>query len=153
MIRFGRTAQTAIAATSLLAEVYDGGHTRLSSHEIAERRGLPQPVVAKVLTTLSALGVVDGSRGPGGGYWLARSPDRISLYEIVAEFERLEDRVMCPFGPDWCGQGDPCPMHDTLVRFDQDWETYLRQTHLDVFAGTAAKPRTARAAGGRRARG
>lgn len=140
MIRFGKTAQTAISATSLLAAVYDGGRTPLSSHDIAERRGLPQPVVAKVLTTLSAIGVVDGSRGPGGGYWLARPPAKIALYEIVAEFERMEARVMCPFGPNWCGKGEPCPMHETLVRFDEEWETYLKRTHLDVFAPGNGKP-------------
>ena len=64
MIRFGKTAQTAVSAMSLLAEVYDGGKTKLSSHDIAARRELPQPVVAKVLTIVSSLGLVDGTRGP-----------------------------------------------------------------------------------------
>ncbi len=133
MIHFGKTAQTAISALSLLAEVYDGGKTKLSSHEIAEKRELPQPVVAKVLTIVSSLGLVDGSRGPGGGYWLKRTPDKISLLDIVEEFERQDSKIMCPFGPNWCGTGDPCPMHDHLVQMDHEWMTFLRDTHLDVF--------------------
>ncbi|MCS6243099.1 MAG: Rrf2 family transcriptional regulator [Opitutus sp.] len=139
MIRFGKTAQTAIAAMSLLAEVYDGGKTKLSSQEIAERRGLPQPVVAKVLTILSSLGLVDGTRGPGGGYWLKRTPDKISLLDIVEEFERSDAQIMCPFGPNWCGHGAPCPMHDSLLRMDQQWMTYMRETTLSVFYQKAAK--------------
>jgi len=139
MIRFGKTAQTAIAAMSLLAEVYDGGTTKLSSQEIAERRGLPQPVVAKVLTIVSSLGLVDGTRGPGGGYWLKRPPEKISLLDIVEEFERSDAQIMCPFGPNWCGHGEPCPMHDSLLRMDQQWMAYLRETLLSVFQKKAAK--------------
>ncbi len=124
---------------SLLAEVYDGGKTKLSSQEIAERRGLPQPVVAKVLTIVSSLGLVDGTRGPGGGYWLKRPPEKISLLDIVEEFERSDAQIMCPFGPNWCGHGEPCPMHDSLLRMDQQWMAYLRETSLSVFQKKAAK--------------
>jgi Rrf2 family transcriptional regulator, iron-sulfur cluster assembly transcription factor len=133
MNRFGKTAQTAIAAMSLLAEVYDGGKTKLSSLEIAERRGLPQPVVAKVLTIVSSLGLVDGTRGPGGGYWLKKRPEDIALFDIVEEFERSDAQIMCPFGPNWCGHGEPCPMHYALVKMDADWTAYLRTTRLSVF--------------------
>ncbi len=133
MIRFGKTAQTAISALSLLAEVYDGGKTRLSSVQIADRRGLPRPVVAKVLTIVSSLGLVDGTRGPGGGYWLKKAPSEISLWEIVAEFERADAGIMCPFGPTWCGRGDPCPMHDAIARMGMEWSGYLKGTTLAVF--------------------
>lgn len=139
MIRFGKTAQTAISAMSLLAEIYDGGETKLNSADIAERRGLPQPVVAKVLTIVSSLGLVDGTRGPGGGYWLKRTPEKITLLDIVEEFERQDAGIMCPFGPNWCGTGTPCPMHDALVKMDAQWMTYLRTTTLAVFK-KAKKP-------------
>ena len=134
MVRFGKVAQTAIAAVSLLAERFDGGETKLSSADIATARELPQPIVAKVLTTLSSLGLVDGTRGPGGGYWLKRPPAEISLMDVVAEFERADGGVMCPFGPNWCGSGDPCPMHDSIVRISAEWQDYLRDTKFEIFA-------------------
>lgn len=137
MIRFGKTAQTAISALSLLAEIYDGGKTKLSSAQIAEKRGLPQPVVAKVLTIVSSLGLVDGTRGPGGGYWLKKPPAEISLLDIVEEFERQDSGIMCPFGPGWCGHGAPCPMHDALAGMDAQWMAYLRTTTLAVFVRSA----------------
>ena len=145
MIRFGKTAQTAISALSLLAEIYDKGETKLSSTDIAERRGLPQPVVAKVLTIVSSLGLVDGTRGPGGGYWLKRPPGKITLLEIVEEFERQDTVVMCPFGPSWCGHGKPCPMHDTLIQMDEQWRSYLHTTTLGIFraeGGVARRKKT-----------
>lgn len=152
MIRFGKTAQTAISAMSLLAELYDGGKTKLSSIDIAARRDLPQPVVAKVLTIMSSLGLVDGTRGPGGGYWLRKPPDQIALHDIVAEFERQDAGIMCPFGPNWCGKGEPCPMHDKLVQMDTECTTYLTDTKLSIFQKSSpTSPKTKAKAAAKRA--
>lgn len=133
MLKYGKTAQNAISAMSYLAEVYDGGATKLSSGEIAGRRKLPQTLVAKLLVVLSQSGFVDSTRGPGGGYWLAKAPADISLKDIVLQFEKAGDRLYCPFGPDWCGNGEPCPLHDKLVELDQQMDDYLESTRLDVF--------------------
>ncbi|MBL9204520.1 MAG: Rrf2 family transcriptional regulator [Opitutaceae bacterium] len=140
MIRFGKASQTAISALSLLAEVDDGGTTRLSSSEISARRRLPRPIVAKVLTIASTLGLVDGTRGPGGGYWLRRRPQDITLLDIVQEFERSDRQVLCPFGPDWCGKGAPCPLHKKFESMDTDWMHYLRTTTLAVFVRAPLPP-------------
>ncbi|MBK9992321.1 MAG: Rrf2 family transcriptional regulator [Verrucomicrobia bacterium] len=134
MLRCGKTSQTAIAAMSALAERYDGGKTVLSSLDIAKDRNLPQPLVAKLLTTLSTGGLVDGTRGPGGGYWLAKAPSRISLAVIVELFEKENEGIMCPFGPGWCGKGEPCPLHNELAAMDTQWENFMRKTTLAVFA-------------------
>ena len=139
MVRFGKVAQTAIAAVSVLAEVYDEGLTKLNSADIAERRDLPQPTVAKVLTTLSAKGLVEGTRGPGGGYWLKRDPRTITLLDIVIEFERHDASILCPFGPNWCGNGEPCPMHDNLVKLTEHWQDYLEKTKISIFQTSDGK--------------
>lgn len=118
---------------SALAERYDGGKTVLSSLDIAKDRNLPQPLVAKLLTTLSTGGLVDGTRGPGGGYWLAKSPSRISLADIVELFEKENEGIMCPFGPGWCGKGEPCPLHNELAAMDTQWGNFMRKTTLAVF--------------------
>lgn len=134
MLRCGKTAQTAIAAMSALAERYDGGKTALSSLDIAKSRHLPTPIVAKLLTTLSTSGLVEGSRGPGGGYWLARTPSRIALADIIELFEKDNEGLMCPFGPGWCGKGAPCPLHDELDLMARQWSDFLGKTTLAVFA-------------------
>lgn len=119
---------------SFLAERYDGGKTRFSSEDIARTRNLPKPLVAKLLTTLSTAGLVNGTRGPGGGYWLAKDPAEITLADIASRFEKEQESVLCPFGPGWCGNGDPCPLHDQLVAFDEEWDHFLRNTTLAVFS-------------------
>ena len=51
---YGKQTERAIAAMSRLAEVWDGGRTRLSAMDIAEQRSLPGPMVAKVQSPCSA---------------------------------------------------------------------------------------------------
>ncbi len=133
MLKYGKTAQNAISAMSYLAEVYDAGQTKLSSKDIAERRKLPQTLVAKLLVTLSQAGLVEGTRGPKGGYWLAKEPSEIVLYDIVVLFEKTGDRMMCPFGPGWCGNQEPCPLHDQLIELDDQLMRFLEETNLAVF--------------------
>ena len=135
MIKYGKTAQNAISAMSYLAQVYDGGRTRLSSRDIAAQRKIAQPLVAKILVILSQADLISGAPGPRGGYWLSKAPDAIALIDIVDLFERAEDRLQCPFGPEWCGNGAPCPLHDKLSELSEQFTCFLEGTRLDVFAG------------------
>ncbi len=133
MLKYGKTAQNAIMAISYLAEVYDGGSTRLSSRDIATNRHLPQPIVAKLLVTLSQAGLVDGAPGPRGGYWLAKPPVEISLLDIVSTFEKVDDRISCPFGTGACNSTSPCPLHHKLIDLDHQLMEFLADNKLDAF--------------------
>lgn len=134
MTPYGKTAQTAIAAVSRLAEVYDPNkRVKLNSADIAENRHLPQPVVAKVLTLLSQAGIVNGSPGPGGGYWLARLPGNVSLFDVVTLFEKLDENVSCPFGPEYCGTGPHCPLHFDMLKVRDQIVLFLKSSTFARF--------------------
>jgi len=55
-----------------------------SVRDIAERTGLPQPYLEQILLALKGAGLVRSKRGVGGGYVLARTPDTITLGQIVS---------------------------------------------------------------------
>ena len=130
---YGRQTEYAIAVMSRLAEVYDGGETRLSAADVADSRGLQQPFVAKILSQLSQAGLVIGSRGPGGGSALARDPKTIKLYDVFKLFERVDSDDSCPFGGGRCGVGQPCPLHDNLVAVKKAMDHLLHKTTFEVF--------------------
>ncbi len=139
MFGYGKMSACAVASMSALAEKHGDG-TALSSLQIAENRNLSQPLVAKVLTALSQQGLVHGTRGPGGGYRLARDPARISIYDVVDIFEGHRETSACPFGPGWCGVGEPCPLHDTLVGLNESAAETLKNITFDAFVGHAKRP-------------
>ena len=138
---YGRRTEYAIAVMSRLAEVYDGGDTRLCAADVADSRGLQQPFVAKVLSQLSQAGLVIGSRGPGGGFALARDPKTIKLYDVFKLFERIDSDDTCPFGEGRCGVGQSCPLHDNLVAVKKAMDHLLHDTTFEVFRIAATKSR------------
>jgi Rrf2 family transcriptional regulator, iron-sulfur cluster assembly transcription factor len=141
MTPYGKTAEYAVAAVSLLAQVYHE-KKKLSSQEIAESRELPKPVVAKVLTILSQAGIVTGSPGPGGGYSLAKPPESIKLMDIAECFDRKESTLSCPFGPNHCGRGNPCPLHHQLAAIRDRLTQFLQNNTLAVFTTAASESRS-----------
>ena len=148
---YGKATETAIAAMTRLAEAYDGGKSRLSAAEIAESRSLQRPFVGKILTALARSGLVTGSRGPGGGFSLARHPRKIRIYDVFKLFERENRSDICPFGGGLCGAGEPCPLHDKLVGVQQAIDRVLHETTFDDFrrayhehGGRSAIPKTTR---------
>ena len=134
MLKIGKLAQQAIAAASYLAERYDDEGSRVSAAEIADARELPRPLVAKVLAQLSLRHITSGTTGPTGGYRLRRSPDKITLFDIVEAFERIDIRPMCPLGPNWCGNGDLCPLHDSITQAAEQVVGFLKTQYLGLFA-------------------
>ncbi|MCP5556440.1 MAG: Rrf2 family transcriptional regulator [Verrucomicrobiaceae bacterium] len=149
MLKIGKLAQQAIAAASYLAEKYDDAGTRVSAAEIADARELPRPVVAKVLAQLSLRGITTGTTGPNGGYRLAHQPKQIPLLDIVSAFEASDVRPMCPFGPNWCGVGQNCPLHDAISEVAAQVDSFLSTQHLGHFqtavsSAQTVKPKTSR---------
>lgn len=132
MFTYSKLAQAGIAAVSYLAE-YSLEDRLSGSGEIAKDRQLSQALVAKVLTMLSTAGVVEGKPGPSGGYRLARDAQQISLLDVIRVFENLEEKVMCPFGPNWCGTGPICPLHDMLIETHHSTLDRLQQENFSQF--------------------
>lgn len=58
-----------------------------TSQELAGSTRLAAPTVAKLLRLLGKAGLVESLRGAHGGYRLARTPDRITVADIVAALE------------------------------------------------------------------
>lgn len=132
MFIYGKTSANAIAVMSCLAE--EPGR-RAGSAEIAESRGISKALTAKLLTQLAAAGLVSGQPGPGGGYTLAKKPSAICLLDIATLFEQVEPPSLCPFGHTWCGYGEPCPLHETILGMVDSNRLFMQQTTLSVFVG------------------
>lgn len=141
MFLYGKSAANAIAVMSYLAA--DPGH-RAGSAEIATARGIPKPLTAKLLTQLAAAGLVSGQPGPNGGYTLARPAEKIRLIDIASIFGPASSPELCPFGHNWCGKKDPCPLHNQIMELQSAARHFLEETHLAVFSVQTANCATCR---------
>jgi Rrf2 family iron-sulfur cluster assembly transcriptional regulator len=89
-----------------------------SAAGVAEAEQIPPFYLAKVLQDLGRAGLLKSARGRGGGFFLSRPADEITLIEVIGAVEdsaRLESE--CVLGIDECNDEAACPMHDTWKAF------------------------------------
>jgi FeS assembly SUF system regulator len=75
------------AVVMMSAAARQCGVARLNATLLATETGLPLPTVQKLVSRLSSAGLIESSRGTGGGFRLARPPSAISLADIVEAVE------------------------------------------------------------------
>jgi Rrf2 family protein len=104
----------------------------VSVREISERYPIPRRLLAEVLKDLSRAGLVESQRGATGGYALTRSPDAITLAEIVGALEGSPALTSCEghdAAHDMCGVVPVCPIRSPLSRIRAGiWELMERTT-------------------------
>jgi len=105
---FSNTGVLALRAVLVIAMWPEDGAA--STGAIAARLGAPSNYLSKVLNRLTRLGVLRSTRGPGGGYRLLRAPEELSIWDIVAEFERPRRSDVCLLGGP-CDTDNPCVAH------------------------------------------
>jgi len=75
------------AVVMMSAAARQCGATRLNATLLASETGLPLPTVQKLVSKLSTAGLIESSRGTGGGFRLSRPPATISLADIIEAIE------------------------------------------------------------------
>jgi Rrf2 family protein len=71
----------------LTAAAARSGDERLSASALAAESGVPLPTAQKVLGKLGQAGLLQASRGAGGGFAFVRSPASITLADIIEAVE------------------------------------------------------------------
>ena len=85
-MRLSSLADYAVVILSAAAR-HCGASGRLNATLLAADTGVPLPTVQKLVSRLSAAGLIETGRGTGGGLRLARPPAAISLADIVEAVE------------------------------------------------------------------
>lgn len=121
------TSEHALRALAHLARLPEG--SSMLGRELAEQAGIPANYLSKILWTLGTAGIIDATRGNGGGYRLKRHAAEIRLFEIVELFDRDRARPACILGGGRdCDQDNPCTAH-------QAWRD-VRTAYLDFLHTT-----------------
>jgi Rrf2 family protein len=78
-------AKYALKAMIVLAKEYGQGPVLIS--DVARREGIPRKFLELILLELRNQGVLHSKKGKGGGYFLARPPQQITIGEILRVIE------------------------------------------------------------------
>jgi Rrf2 family protein len=86
--------------------------------------------LSKVLQRLGKQGFVSSTRGPKGGFRLARSADEVCLLDVYEAIDGPVHFTNCLFEQPVCEDHAKCIMGDLLASVDQEVLRYLQRTKL-----------------------
>ena len=103
----GRFAVTAMIDLGLRQS---GGPVTLAS--ISQRQKISLSYLEQLFGKLRRHELVESTRGPGGGYTLARSPAEITVADIITSVDEPIDATQCGGKENCLGEGERCMTHD-----------------------------------------
>ena len=86
--------------------------------------------LTKILQQLTADGLLESFKGPNGGVRLAKSPDKITLIDVVLAIDGPKLLTECALGLPGCGLKNPCPLHDKWAETRDSIRDMLANTTL-----------------------
>jgi len=100
--------------------------------EIAKRQQISEKYLESIIAILSKAGLVQGVRGKGGGYKLARSPREYTAADIIALCDGPLAPVHCLKSEDnTCLLKDNCKTLPMWARLDHTIHAYLQSVTLE----------------------
>lgn len=96
-------------STRILIELARNGDAPpLQVSEMSKRQNIPAKYLEQLIRTLKSAKLITSSRGPRGGYQLAKAAETITLGDIVRLFEGQSELVECISAPGRCPQAQEC---------------------------------------------
>lgn len=134
-MKMGDGVEAAIHCVTMLAGL--PSNAVLSGADLARFHGVSESYLLKHLKALAASGVLVSVSGPKGGYRLARSPQQITLLDIVLAVEGAEPAFRCreirrrgPNPPDATAFPSPCGISVAMLRAERAYRQALAETRI-----------------------
>jgi Rrf2 family transcriptional regulator, nitric oxide-sensitive transcriptional repressor len=134
---FSQTVEYALRTVVYLA----GQEKPRTNPEISEATKVKGPYLAKVIQQLVKKGLIKSQRGLHGGCTLAKSPEEVTIWEVVDAVEPIQRIKMCPLELE-SHKTKLCPLHkridDALAQIEK---AFKDTTMADILAEpTTSKP-------------
>jgi Rrf2 family protein len=113
------------------------GHVSLV-RDVAAAQDVPESYMAKIFQDLSRSGLMISHRGARGGFSLGRSPEQITLRELIEALEGPIFLLPCldPHRP--CDRSPSCGLHQAMAAAQSTLLDQLEHTSLRALAASPA---------------
>ncbi len=134
MIRVTKLTDYGIALMTRLAGLEE--NLQVTAPNLSKDMALPLPTVRKILKVLTGENLLVSTRGITGGYSLARSPESITLMDMVAAFEGPISMTECASEKSCDCKVQNCDLRDNWSMVNQLMRNTLESYNLAQMAGT-----------------
>lgn len=121
----GRFAVTAMIDLALRQK---NGPVTLAA--ISQRQQISLSYLEQLFGKLRRHSLVESTRGPGGGYTLARGADKITVADIIVSVDEPIDATLCGGRQNCMGEGNPCMTHDLWTELNARMVEFLASVTL-----------------------
>ncbi len=123
------TTKGRYAVTAMLDLAYHSEKRPVTLTDIAKRQNISLSYLEQLFARLRRAGMVEGVRGPGGGYQLSREARLINIADIVSAVDEPLDSTRCG-GKGNCQNSQPCLTHDLWMGLSEQIRLYLSTINL-----------------------
>lgn len=127
------TCKYALRALIYLSK-YSKDDGRIGIKKISEDLKISSPFLGKILQNLVKQKLLVSTKGPNGGFSLAKLPGEISLWDIVTNVDGQEYFTNCLIGLHPCNTHDPskpyCPVHFKYDELRKETARFYKNTSL-----------------------
>jgi Rrf2 family protein len=109
--RMRLATRTRYAVRAVFDIAYHGHGRATQARDIARRQDVPLRYLEQIFQELKRAKLVEGKRGPRGGYSLARSPEAISVGDVL---RAMQGPIELAFDDAPAGSGDGAAKHPTV---------------------------------------
>jgi Rrf2 family iron-sulfur cluster assembly transcriptional regulator len=121
----GRFAVTAMADLATRGE-----KSPVTLAAISERQKISLSYLEQLFGKLRRSQIVESVRGPGGGYYLARTAEKITIAEIILAVDEPLDATRCGGKGNCRGEENSCITHDLWMGLNEKILEYLNAVTL-----------------------
>ena len=97
---------------------------------ISQRQEISLSYLEQLFGKLRRHALVESTRGPGGGYTLARAPADITVAEIISSVDEPMDATQCGGKENCLGEGARCMTHDLWASLNVKMVEFLESISL-----------------------
>ena len=119
------TTKGRYAVTAMLDLAFHSDAKPVILTDIAARQTISLSYLEQLFSRLRRANMVKGIRGPGGGYTLADTADKINIADIIAAVDEPIDATKCG-GEANCQKEQACLTHDLWMGLSDQIRDYLK---------------------------
>jgi len=124
------TTKGRFAVTAMVDLAMRSGNGPVTLATISQRQNISLSYLEQLFGKLRKSNIVESVRGPGGGYYLARPGNKISIAEIVKAVDEPLDATKCGGMGNCLGENQPCLTHDLWMGLSEKIHDYLADVDL-----------------------
>ena len=128
------TTKGRFAVTAMLDIALHDPEQYVTIAAIGERRHLSSAYLEQIFGKLRRAGLLEGIRGPTGGYRLSKPADQITVMQILDTVDASLEKSVCEKDRDCCDGEGECITFDLWDRLNEEMRRFLNGITLRELA-------------------